>query len=331
MPTLVFGAWHVAIPWAKTAVPTSLRKNQLPFAAATGMDKLNSSLEATGAMDYRTFEQKLLDTIFTTDDPLNPATIAFLYKLTVQQASDLLQQAAVNGLLNIESDEDGNLLYTYPNRVRLPRESRTDARRDLLQGRVPTTALVPSGPSAKLGPTDLVPLPDSIDLIEASTPRNDGKNATSALGPDSPSSSSSSSSAASTSQTATGTTRCRFCNEVVLVGAKKCKHCHEFLDDAWREIQNLKQPAAPRPPQTAVVPMQPPGQLQQWTNTNATQAALLSFFVPGLGQMVSGRVPAGLLWMMFTCLGYLCFVVPGIVLHILCVINATRPQQPVTQ
>jgi hypothetical protein len=28
--------------------------------------------------------------------------------------------------------------------------------------------------------------------------------------------------------------------------------------------------------------------------------------------------------MMFTCLGYVCFIVPGIVLHILCVINAAR-------
>ncbi|HRI53017.1 MAG TPA: hypothetical protein PLW65_22840, partial [Pseudomonadota bacterium] len=70
-------------------------------------------------MDYRTFEQRLLDTIFTTDVQLNPATIAFLYKLSVQEASDLLQQAAVAGLLNIESDDEGNILYTYPNRVRL--------------------------------------------------------------------------------------------------------------------------------------------------------------------------------------------------------------------
>ena len=79
----------------------------------------------------------------------------------------------------------------------------------------------------------------------------------------------------------------------------------------------------------AIVPYQmQQQQLQQWTNTSATQAALLSFFVPGLGQMCSGRVPAGLLWMMFTCLGYVCFIVPGMVLHILCVINAARqPRQ----
>ncbi len=284
-------------------------------------------------MDYRTFEQKLLDTIFTTDVPLNPATIAFLYKLTVQQASDLLQQAAVNGLLNIESDEEGNLLYTYPNRVRLPRDGKIDPRREAAAAKVASTALVPAAPTAvvKSGPTEPAPLPDSIDLLEASTPRDEPKAATSAPPP-----------AASTvpptasRESQSGMTRCRFCNEVILVGAKKCKHCHEYLDDALREIQNLKQPGGhhhPSPPQTALAPVPGPQpvQIQQWTSTNATQAALLSFFVPGLGQMCSGRVPAGLLWMMFTCLGYVCFIVPGIVLHILCVINAARPQQPATQ
>lgn len=286
-------------------------------------------------MDYRTFEQKLLDTIFSTDAPLNPATIAYLYKLTVQQASDLLQQAAVNGLLNIESDDDGNLLYTYPNRVRLPRDGRMDSRRDGgLVGKQaplpPSSALVPTGPTAiaNMAPTEPTQLPDSIDLVEASTPRDDTKNVAGALAV--PPNSADLFASPSALPGPTGSVRCRFCNELVQPGAKKCKHCHEFLDDALREIQQMKQPTRPQP-QTAVVPMREPVQLQQWTNTSATQAALLSFFVPGLGQMVSGRVPAGLLWMMFTCLGYLCLVVPGIVLHILCVINATRPTQPVAQ
>ena len=39
--------------------------------------------------------------------------------MTVQEASDLLQQAAVHGLLNIESDDEGNILYVFPNRQRI--------------------------------------------------------------------------------------------------------------------------------------------------------------------------------------------------------------------
>ena len=186
-------------------------------------------------MDYRTFEQKLLDTIFTTDVPLNPATIAFLYKLTVQQASDLLQQAAVNGLLNIESDEEGNLLYTYPNRVRLPRDGKIDPRRADAAGqnKPVQVALVPT-PSAALAPTPPAPtaLPDSIDLLEASAPREDSKaGAATSLPPVTASAQPSAAREASG-----GSMRCPFCSEVILVGAKKCKHCHEYLDYALRDI-----------------------------------------------------------------------------------------------
>jgi hypothetical protein len=51
-------------------------------------------------------------------------------------------------------------------------------------------------------------------------------------------------------------------------------------------------------------------------------AAVLSLFIPGAGQMYKGRVGAGLMWLIFTILGYLLFVVPGIILHLLCIFNA---------
>lgn len=280
-------------------------------------------------MEYRVFEQRLLDTIFTTDLPLNPATIAFLYKVGVQEASDLLQQAAVAGLLNIESDDEGNILYVYPNRVKLGKGEagaggNAGARREAI-------ALVRAdasdglhGPGQALTPAPQNP-PQHIDLIEAAaipaseTPRSlDGGAASGG-----------------------NTMRCPFCSETILVGAKKCKHCHEYLDYALRDIH--AQRSAVNQASSALVPLaqqqqqqiaqqqqQHLQQLQQWNNTTATQAALLSFFVPGLGQMCSGRVPAGLLWMMFTCLGYVCFIVPGIVLHILCVINAARQPRQLT-
>lgn len=41
-------------------------------------------------------------------------------------------------------------------------------------------------------------------------------------------------------ETATETMKCPFCAEQVKVGAKKCKHCGEFIDAAMREIENLK-------------------------------------------------------------------------------------------
>lgn len=64
--------------------------------------------------------------------------------------------------------------------------------------------------------------------------------------------------------------------------------------------------------------------MTHWNSVSVTQAALLNFFVPGLGHMVSGYMSSGLLWMLFVCLGYVCFIIPGIVLHILCVVSIAR-------
>jgi TM2 domain-containing membrane protein YozV len=270
-------------------------------------------------MEYRAFEQRLLDTIFTTDLPLNPATIAFLYKVSVQEASDLLQQAAVAGLLNIESDDEGNILYVYPNRVKLGKGDGKGPASTSLVKADPSDITVAPSLSRSSSPVPTTPQ-QHIDLIEAAAP----------------SPSAALLEAQQKGEPAAGgqTTRCPFCSEVILVGAKKCKHCHEFLDYALRDIHSQRN--AMQQASSALVPLaqqqqqQQIQQIQQWNNTTATQAALLSFFVPGLGQMCSGRVPAGLLWMMFTCLGYVCFIVPGIVLHILCVINAARQPRQLT-
>lgn len=51
---------------------------------------------------------------------------------------------------------------------------------------------------------------------------------------------------------------------------------------------------------------------------------LCSFFIPGLGQLVNGRVISAILWFIFVTIGYVCFVVPGIILHIICIVNATK-------
>ncbi len=304
-------------------------------------------------MEYRDFEQRLLGTIFTTDVPINPATVAFLYKVTVQEASDLLQQAAVHGLLNIESDDEGNILYVFPNRQRIPgRDGK------------PATPGTPNPPGA--GATALARLaqdvagtvlssartpilpPEHIDMLEAAGgPSSAAGTPAAPLVTASPTPAIESTRPVEPAAAGAQTTRCRFCAEVILVGAKKCKHCHEYLDDALRELQvqrgQINQLVAGQMghaaanaavASSALVPSsinRDAQQLQAWNSTTSTQAALLSFFVPGLGQMCSGRVPAGLLWMMFTCLGYVCFIVPGIVLHILCVINASRqPQQQLT-
>lgn len=36
------------------------------------------------------------------------------------------------------------------------------------------------------------------------------------------------------------TIKCPYCAEDVVAGAKKCKHCGEFIDPTMRDIENLK-------------------------------------------------------------------------------------------
>jgi TM2 domain-containing membrane protein YozV len=51
-------------------------------------------------------------------------------------------------------------------------------------------------------------------------------------------------------------------------------------------------------------------------------AALLSFLVPGAGQMYKGAVGHGIAWLILTPIGYLMLLVPGILLHVACIWHA---------
>lgn len=51
-------------------------------------------------------------------------------------------------------------------------------------------------------------------------------------------------------------------------------------------------------------------------------AAVLSFFVPGLGQLYKGQIINGIIWFLFVGMGYVALVVPGLLLHFFCVLGA---------
>jgi TM2 domain-containing membrane protein YozV len=55
---------------------------------------------------------------------------------------------------------------------------------------------------------------------------------------------------------------------------------------------------------------------------NAAVAAVLSMVVPGAGQLYAGRPLAGIAWFMIVTFGYLFLIVPGLLLHILCIASA---------
>jgi len=66
-----------------------------------------------------------------------------------------------------------------------------------------------------------------------------------------------------------------------------------------------------------VVINQPP--VQRWS---PGLAAVLSFFVPGLGQLYKGQILNGLVWFFVVGIGYLALILPGLVLHLFCILGA---------
>jgi len=55
---------------------------------------------------------------------------------------------------------------------------------------------------------------------------------------------------------------------------------------------------------------------------NPVIPALMSFVLPGLGQMILGQLAAGCAWFAAVLVGYLLFIVPGLILHAVCIYNA---------
>jgi len=55
---------------------------------------------------------------------------------------------------------------------------------------------------------------------------------------------------------------------------------------------------------------------------NAPAAAVLSLIVPGAGQLYTGRPLNAILWFVLVTLGYMLLIVPGVLLHVLCIASA---------
>jgi TM2 domain-containing membrane protein YozV len=55
---------------------------------------------------------------------------------------------------------------------------------------------------------------------------------------------------------------------------------------------------------------------------NAGVAALLSLVVPGAGQLYTGRPLSAIAWFAIVTLGYVLLIIPGLMLHILCIASA---------
>lgn len=98
---------------------------------------------------------------------------------------------------------------------------------------------------------------------------------------------------------APATWRCPYCKETIIAGAVKCKHCGEILHAGIRSSR------------------------RQWARHGSPGvAAVLSFLIPGLGQMYKGEVLAGLAWFLMVTFAYVLCFIPGIFMHVICIFHA---------
>jgi len=99
---------------------------------------------------------------------------------------------------------------------------------------------------------------------------------------------------------------CPFCAETIKLEAVVCKHCGRPLDSTTPLNQNY---------------------YGNFTQTNQPKwspgiAAILSLIIPGAGQMYKGDVGEGIVWLFGVTSGYFLFIVPGVIAHIICIIQA---------
>ncbi len=98
-----------------------------------------------------------------------------------------------------------------------------------------------------------------------------------------------------------GNWACPYCQHTIHPDAKRCHSCRRVFPDGVWPVQRSRSPGA-----------------------MGVFAAFLSLFWPGLGHLARGRILSGIMWMVLVPLGYIMLLVPGLFLHLACIVNAYR-------
>lgn len=89
------------------------------------------------------------------------------------------------------------------------------------------------------------------------------------------------------------------------MSAVACPRCGAAIRGAGQHVVQVHTPALP-------------------SETGPVIAAVASVFIPGLGQLCRGRLLAGILWFIFVPIGYFFLIIPGLILHAVCIADAAR-------
>jgi TM2 domain-containing membrane protein YozV len=112
---------------------------------------------------------------------------------------------------------------------------------------------------------------------------------------------------------------CPYCAQQIQDAALVCRFCDARLDSAQASRSaDAGGGARAAEPQVVVVatPAWRPG-----------VAALLSFLIPGAGQIYKGQTFQGIVWLVCVVVGYV-FILPGLILHLLCIVAAGSGRPP---
>ncbi|HSN25592.1 MAG TPA: hypothetical protein VLT45_04885 [Kofleriaceae bacterium] len=93
--------------------------------------------------DPAVIEHRLLDLAYTTDSVITPSLLAYYAPCSIEDAEKVLDTLVAQDRLRLEVDDDGNIHYELPNRVRIE-----SPRKNALVRQVDTLPMVNAQPNA---------------------------------------------------------------------------------------------------------------------------------------------------------------------------------------